>query len=108
MSGRACTLCGRPRVGPERHANRSAAALEDRGPGSARRGGPAAGPAAAGRPDESKLLALATKDASPFVRMQAILQLRNRPSLKRSFLYWPTRIPYLMGAAALQCWAGSA
>ncbi len=51
------------------------------------------------RRDESRLLALATKDRSPFVRMQAILQLRNASSLKAILATLADADPYLVGAA---------
>ncbi len=51
------------------------------------------------RRDETRLLALATKDQSAFVRMQAILALRNTSSLKAIVPMLADADPYLVGAA---------
>jgi putative membrane-bound dehydrogenase-like protein len=48
---------------------------------------------------DGKLRAVATKDASPFVRMQAILQLRSNESLEAIVPVLADPDPYLAGAA---------
>jgi HEAT repeat protein len=49
--------------------------------------------------DESKLLALAMKDRSAYVRMQAVLQLRDRASLEAVVPVLADVDPFLVGAA---------
>ena len=49
--------------------------------------------------DESKLLALATKDPSPYVRMQAVLQLRKMATLEAIIPVLADNDPFLVGAA---------
>ncbi len=49
--------------------------------------------------EEAQLLALATKDSSPYVRMQAILQLRSVKSLSAIVPILADADPFLIGAA---------
>ena len=53
----------------------------------------------AGPRDEGSLLALATKDPSAYVRMHAILQLRNKESLQKILPVLADSDPFLAGAA---------
>jgi putative membrane-bound dehydrogenase-like protein len=48
---------------------------------------------------EKHLLELATKDASPYVRMNAILGLRTRPALRAVLAVLADKDPFLVGAA---------
>src|SRR5262249_37138725 len=48
---------------------------------------------------EHRLLKIATKDSSAFVRMQAILQLRSTDSLKAILPLLADKDPFLVGAA---------
>jgi putative membrane-bound dehydrogenase-like protein len=56
-------------------------------------------PAEPARRDESRLLALATKDASPYPRLQAVAQLRTEPSLQAIVPVLADNDPFLAGAA---------
>ena len=49
--------------------------------------------------DEARLLVLATKDAAPFVRMQAILKLHDKKSLEAIVPVLADADPFLVGAA---------
>jgi putative heme-binding domain-containing protein len=56
-------------------------------------------PTDSGKRDETRLLELATRDLSPFVRLQATLQLRTGPSLKAVLPVLADKDPFLAGAA---------
>jgi putative membrane-bound dehydrogenase-like protein len=49
--------------------------------------------------DETRLLELATRDAAPWVRLQATLQLRTRPALRAVLPVLADKDPFLAGAA---------
>jgi putative membrane-bound dehydrogenase-like protein len=49
--------------------------------------------------DESRLLELATKDPSPWVRLRSMLELRTKPALKAVLPVLADPDPFLMGAA---------
>ncbi len=101
LRARLHALWGLARLEPALARKRIAAALDDAAPevrGEAARLLGGLLPTGDGR-DETKLLALALKDASPFVRMQAVLQLRNKASLEAIGPVLGDADPFLVSAA---------